>query len=141
VARKGGEETLDQRIPKDKLERVENPFERWGFGTVLVAAILPPPFPTVPFLAGAGTLNYPVRKFIAALTLARAARFTIASYLALVYGRSVVRLISKVHLGPTIIVAVLAGGGTAAFLEGPDRMWPESLDLVHKAPGRNYKKA
>src|SRR5512138_3780050 len=81
VARKGGKETLDKRIPEDKLENVERLFERWGFGTVVVAAILPPPFPTVPFLAGAGALNYPLRKFISALAVARAARFILVAYL------------------------------------------------------------
>jgi len=50
VARKGGKETLDQRIPKDRLENVERLFERWGFGTVVVAAILPPPFLPFRFL-------------------------------------------------------------------------------------------
>lgn len=119
VARKGGKETLDQRIPRDKLKRVEGMFERWGFGTVFIAAISPPPFPTVPFLAGAGALNYPVKKFIVALTLARATRFAVVAYLASLYGRSAARLLSRLHLSlPVVlsIIAVLIAGGLCAFL-------------------------
>ena len=119
IARQGGKGTLDQRIPKDKLEQVEGLFERWGFGTVLVAAVLPPPFPTVPFLAGAGALNYPVKKFITALTLARAARFALIAYLASLYGRSVAKLLGEAQLSLPLILGI-AGGliaiGVASFL-------------------------
>jgi len=119
VAREGGKETLDQRIPKDKLEHVERLFEKWGFGTVLVAAVAPPPFPTVPFLAGAGALNYPVKKFIAALAVARAVRFTVLAYLASLYGRHVLNLLGRVHLSLPVmlsIVGVVAAAAVAAYL-------------------------
>ena len=119
VAREGGKETLDQRIPRDKLAQVEKRFEKWGFETVLLAGIMPPPFPAVPFIAGAGALNYPVRKFLAALALSRALRFTIVAYLGSVYGRQVLQLLGRVHLSLPVllrILGVLIVGGVAAYL-------------------------
>lgn len=119
VARKGGKETLDRRIPKDKLHNVERMFERWGFGAVLVSAILPPPFPTVPFLAGAGTLKYPLKKFISALALARAVRFTLIAYFASQYGRRFLSLLGRIHISLPFLLtlfAILAIAALAAYI-------------------------
>lgn len=119
VARKGGKETLDHRIPREKLEYVEGFFRKWGFGTVLVAAILPPPFPAVPFIAGAGALNYPVRRFIAALSIARITRFALIAYLSSLYGGRVLNLLGKVQMSLPLVLSIvlaLAATGVGAFL-------------------------
>jgi len=38
-------------------------FERWGFGAIAIAALLPPPAPTVPFLFAAGVMQYSWENF------------------------------------------------------------------------------
>ncbi|NLT67289.1 MAG: hypothetical protein GXX84_11865 [Acidobacteria bacterium] len=106
VARKGGKETLEQRFPKERLDKVYGLFGKWGFGTVLVSALLPPPFPTLPFLAGAGALNYPARKFVIALAAARFIRFVAVAYLASVYGRQIRTLLQNVQGGFTVLITV-----------------------------------
>jgi membrane protein DedA with SNARE-associated domain len=118
ISKEGGKEALEQRIPKDKIERVDQYFERLGFGTVFVAAIMPPPFPTVPFLAGAGALNYPAKQFIIALASARAVRFTVLAYLASIYGRRVLSLLKDAHLSLPVILSILGalvGIGVAVY--------------------------
>ena len=52
LARKGGKETLERKFPARRLEKVYKIFRRWGFGAIAIAALLPPPAPTVPFLCG-----------------------------------------------------------------------------------------
>ena len=52
LARKGGKETLEHKFPARRLEKVYRVFRRWGFGAIAIAALLPPPAPTVPFLCG-----------------------------------------------------------------------------------------
>lgn len=108
VARKGGKEALEQRFPRKKLDRVDRLFEKWGFGTVFISAILPPPFPTVPFLAGAGALNYPTKKFVTALAIARFVRYTALAYFASIYGRQVLTLMQHVHGGLSVALTILA---------------------------------
>ena len=108
IAQKSGKGTLGLRFSKEKLERLDKVFLRWGFGTVFMSALLPPPFPTVPFLAGAGALNYPARKFIAALGIARLLRFAAVSYLASIYGERVLQSIANAHLDLPVILALVA---------------------------------
>jgi membrane protein YqaA with SNARE-associated domain len=93
VSRKGGKETLDRKFPRWQVERVNSIFERWGFGAVAIAAMLPPPVPMTPFLIAAGAMQYPAKKFVAALAIGRIVRYTILGYLGARYGREIIRLI------------------------------------------------
>ena len=90
MARKGGKETLEKKFSKKKVNKIYKIFERWGFWAVAIPAILPPPFPIVPMLLAAGALQYPTRKFLAALAVGRGIRFTILAYLGERYGRNIV---------------------------------------------------
>src|ERR1700724_1292566 len=71
LARKGGKETMERKLSKKRAKQFSGAFERWGFFAVAIPAILPPPFPFVPFLIVAGAMQYPRQKFLGALTLGR----------------------------------------------------------------------
>jgi membrane protein YqaA with SNARE-associated domain len=107
LARKGGKEALDRRFSRAKVDRVCKIFERWGFGAIAIPAFLPPPFPMLPFLFAAGALQFPVRKFLAALTLGRTTRYMIVAYLAARYGRRIIALIAK-HGHPAVVGCIVA---------------------------------
>jgi membrane protein YqaA with SNARE-associated domain len=112
MARKGGKETLEKRLSKRKATKVYAIFERWGFAAVAIPAILPPPFPIVPMLLAAGAMQYPARKFLAALALGRGIRYTILAYLGAHYGRNIVRFFALYYwqtLSVLIAFAVLGG--------------------------------
>jgi membrane protein DedA with SNARE-associated domain len=57
---------------------------------LFIAALMPPPIPMVPFVLAAGALEYPCRKFIVALTSARALRYFVVALLASIYGRQLI---------------------------------------------------
>jgi membrane protein YqaA with SNARE-associated domain len=112
LARKGGKEAFERKLSKRTAEKVFKRFERWGFFAVAVPAVLPPPFPIVPFLLAAGALQYSRRKFLAALALGRGVRFTIVAGLGAIYGRHIVRFFSRYYKPALFILiglAVIAG--------------------------------
>ena len=112
LARKGGKQAFERKLSKRTAEKVFERFERWGFFAVAVPAILPPPFPIVPFLLAAGALQYSRRKFVLALALGRGVRFTILAGLGAIYGRHIVRFFSRYYkpaLFMLIGLAVIAG--------------------------------
>lgn len=112
LARKGGKEAFERKLSKRTAQKVFKRFERWGFFAVAVPALLPPPFPIVPFLLAAGALQYSRRKFVAALALGRGVRFTIVAGLGAIYGRHIVRFFSRYYkpaLFTLIALAVIAG--------------------------------
>jgi len=118
LARKGGKEAFERKLSKKKAAKVFERFERWGFGAVAVPALLPPPFPLVPFLLAAGAMQYSRKKFVAALALGRAVRFTIVAGLGAIYGRHIVRFFSRYYKPALFLLIGLAViGGVAALIQ------------------------
>jgi membrane protein YqaA with SNARE-associated domain len=95
LARKGGKEAFAKKFSERKTEKILKAFERWGFAAIAVPAVLPTPFPMVPFLIAAGAMQYSRAKFLTALTIGRAIRYTILAWLGASYGRQILSLFSR----------------------------------------------
>jgi membrane protein YqaA with SNARE-associated domain len=118
LGRKGGREALEHRFKKEKAQKIFKRFDRWGFRTVSVSAVLPPPFPLVPVLLAAGGLQYPRKKFLAALVLGRSIRYFLVAGLGSLYGRQIVGFFNRYYKPALFILIGLAvAGGVFAFLE------------------------
>lgn len=117
LARKGGKETLTRRFPPKTLDKVYKSFERRGVGAIAIPALLPPPVPMLPFLFGAGAMQYPARKFLLALTLGRMIRYTLLAFLAARYGRPILAFIAQHgHPGLFIVVGLIATVAAILFV-------------------------
>jgi membrane protein YqaA with SNARE-associated domain len=110
ISRKQGEKALKDRLSPRNAKKVTNAFERWGFGAIVLPALLPPPMPMVPFVIAAGALQYSTKKFLAAMSVGRIARYCILAYLGAVYGRQILR----VFLAHGEIVAIVTLGAALA---------------------------
>ncbi len=95
LAEKGEKETVEKKIGKARAEKAYRRFERRGFATVSISAIMPPPFPMVPVLLAAGAMHYPRKKFLAALATGRAIRFFAIAFLAHLYGKAIIGWLSQ----------------------------------------------
>jgi membrane protein YqaA with SNARE-associated domain len=115
LARKGGKEAMERKLSKKRAAQFSKAFARWGFAAVAIPAVLPPPFPFVPFLIAAGAMQYSRSKFLGALALGRGVRYTIAAFLGFHYGRHILRFFSHYYkpamailIGLAVIGAVLS---------------------------------
>ncbi len=118
IARKGGRAALEHKFSRKKVDEVCDIFERYGFASIAVPAVIPPPFPFVPFLLAAGAMQYPVKKFVAALALGRATRYMILAYLGERYGRKIIRLFRDIGHHPVMLAfacIALAAAAAAIF--------------------------
>src|ERR1700687_737933 len=116
LGRKGGKQAMERKPSKRRAAKVYATFERWGFWAVAVPALLPPPFPFVPFLLAAGAMQYSRQKFLGALTLGRAGRYSIAAGLASLYGNQIVRFFARYDKMAVGILVALACVGAALSL-------------------------
>ena len=105
IARRQGKGAMERRFSRRRINKVTKTFEKWGFGAVLIPAILPPPAPMVPFLIAAGAMQYSRNKFLAALAIGRAIRFTILACLSAFYGRLILTIITN-HAKPILITFI-----------------------------------
>ncbi len=113
LALKGGKRALERKLSKKRAAKVYETFERWGFWAVAIPALLPPPFPFVPFLLAAGAMQYSREKFLGALTLGRLLRYTIVAGLGSLYGNQIVRFFARYDKMAVAILVALACVGAA----------------------------
>lgn len=116
LARKGGKETMERKLSQKRAAQVRDAFERWGFAAVVIPALLPPPFPFLPFLVAAGAMQYSRKKFLAALAFGRGLRYSIEAYLGFHYGRHILRFFSQYYKPAMAILIGLAVLGTVLTL-------------------------
>ncbi len=117
IARGEGKGRLGSRLSRSQMNRVKTIFAKWGFGSIVIPALLPPPFPMVPFLIAAGATQYSRNKFLLALVLGRGIRYAVLGLLGALYGRWVLTLITRhVHAIIWIGVGLVAGCIALAFL-------------------------
>jgi len=139
MARKGGKKTME-RFSEKRVATVYAIFERFGFAAVAIPALLPPPFPIVPMLIAAGALQYPTRKFLAALAVGRGIRFTVMAYLGVHYGRHITTFFAR-YYWPVLLVLiafVVLGGlyGLFKYKRGKPANDRRSPGLESPAPRR-----
>ncbi len=119
LARNQGEKRLREPLRRGWKKTAADFFRKWRFWAVAVPAILPPPFPMVPFILAAGATDYPWKRFVGAMTLGRAVRYGLLAYLASLYGRRIIALFSR--YGWRILYALIAlaiVSGLTGFLLG-----------------------
>lgn len=114
VSRKGGKETLGRRLGEKRAKKVYSVFERYGFFAIFLGAVAPPPIPMSAFLMAAGAMQYPFKKFLAALTLGRTVRYTLLAYFASQYGHAIIRWASR-YYEPILIGLILVAVAGGAF--------------------------
>src|SRR5215469_6236430 len=115
VARRQGKGAMERKLSTRRMQQVTRAFEKWGFGAVMIPAMLPPPAPMVPFLIAAGAMQYSRNKFLAALAIGRAVRFTIFAFLGALYGRWILNVITN-NAGPILIAFVVVSVGLGLFI-------------------------
>jgi membrane protein DedA with SNARE-associated domain len=86
LGRRGGEEALEKKLGAKRSKKIFVAFHRWGFWSMFVGAIAPPPMPASAFVLAAGALKYPWPKFLLSWTFGRILRFGLLGWITALYG-------------------------------------------------------
>lgn len=86
LGRRGGEAFLVKRFGRERVERTREVFRRWDVLALALPAVLPPPMPFKIFVLSAGVFDFPVRRFVITLFVARGLRYTAWAIGGVVYG-------------------------------------------------------
>lgn len=116
ILSRGGRAVLHRRFRIEHIERVEGWYARFGILALAVPALLPPPMPFKIFVATAGALQFPRRKFLLTIFLARSLRYYAEGTLAVFYGERVLRFSKDNGLVIFSAVACLLVVGLAVYL-------------------------
>lgn len=107
-----GEQGLSRWLPAKILGRIKRRVGGGRLGALIVAPLMPPPFPLTAVLVAAGALGAGRARVLSAIGIGFAIRFSIESLLALVYGRRLIRwldsdLVRDIAIG-MIAIAIIA---------------------------------
>ena len=110
AAHKGGGAVLRKFSP-EKRARVEDLLERYDILAMLLASVLPPPFPFKLFVLTAGAFKMQLWRFVAALIVGRGFRFLLEGIVAVKYGEQATEIFKhhypKVGLGVAAAILVI----------------------------------
>ena len=110
ISRKAGRRALS-RFSEKKQARVKRLIDRYDVLSVLVASILPPPFPFKLFVITGGVFRLSVVRFAVAIAFGRAFRFLLEGYLAAYYGDQAETLLKQyfpwVSIGLAILIIII----------------------------------
>lgn len=92
VCRKGGEEGL-KRLVNPKLHAyLKHKMEKRAALVVIISCLAPPPFPFGAVIATASAFQYPRRRLLTLVLLARTVRFSLVGWAAIYFGRHILRI-------------------------------------------------
>ncbi len=110
ASRRAGRRAL-ARFSESKQNRVKELIDRYDVLSVLVASLLPPPFPFKLFVITAGVFRFSLTRFLVAIVVGRGFRFLLEGYFAVRYGGQAKLFLAKYYpwigFGLATIIAVL----------------------------------
>lgn len=108
VSRRAGAHAL-RRFSEAKQKRVKDLIDRYDMAAVLVATLLPPPFPFKLFVVTAGVFRFSLVRFMIAIVAGRAFRFLLEGYLAVRYGAEAKAILAQYYpwIGLGLALAIL----------------------------------
>lgn len=92
VARKTGETGVQKIAGRRRFAYLKRKIAENGGKAIAVGCLAPPPFPFTMLVATTSALGYPRKQLLAIVAATRAARFLILGYLAIRFGRMILRI-------------------------------------------------
>jgi membrane protein YqaA with SNARE-associated domain len=118
VSRKGGEKGLERLLSPRRIQSVAKRVRRSAPWALSIASVMPPPFPFTPIIIAASALQYPRRKLLTVVGIARLARYSAEAILGLYFGHQLAEIsgskgVDVVVIG--LIVISIAGSAVTSY--------------------------
>jgi membrane protein YqaA with SNARE-associated domain len=114
ISRKG-EHQMENHVSRKRLTYIENHVAKRAGWALAVASLMPPPFPFTPFVAGAAAFEYPRKKLLGIIAIARFVRFLAEGLLAIHYGPQIIAVAKSRTFEDAIIAVVIIAIGASSF--------------------------
>jgi membrane protein YqaA with SNARE-associated domain len=129
IARRAGSSAL-RKFPPKKQQRVKELIDRYDVLSVLVASLMPPPFPFKLFVLTAGVFRFSLMRFTLAIVAGRLFRFLLEGYFAIRFGAQARQALQKYYpwIGLGIVCLLVIGFVTRNLLKRRSRAARQRLE-------------
>ncbi len=113
-----GEHKLRQHVSERRLNYIERHASKPAGWMVVVAAVMPPPFPFTLFVAEAAAFEYPPSKLLLIIGGARLLRFSVEGVLAVLYGQWILGVIQTraFEYGVAVLMVICIGASAYSII-------------------------
>jgi len=129
ISQRAGKRAL-ARFSESKQKRVKDLLDRYDVMSVLVASLLPPPFPFKLFVVSSGVFRLNVVRFTIAIAAGRTFRYLLEGYLAAHYGEHAKEILARYYptIGITLAVLIIVFFIARAFLRQSAKREPSGVE-------------
>lgn len=129
ISQRAGKRALS-RFSESKQKRVKDLIDRYDVMSVLVASLLPPPFPFKLFVVSSGVFRLNIVRFTLAIAAGRTFRYLLEGYLAAHYGDHAKEILSRYYptIGITLAVLVIVFFVARTFMRQSAKSEPSSVE-------------
>jgi membrane protein YqaA with SNARE-associated domain len=129
ISQRAGKRALS-RFSESKQKRVKGLLDRYDVMSVLVASLLPPPFPFKLFVVSSGVFRLNVIRFTLAIAAGRTFRYLLEGYLAAYYGEHAKEILSRYYptIGITLAVLVIVFFVARTFMRQSAKSEPSGVE-------------
>lgn len=130
LSQRAGRRALN-KFSESKQARVKELLDRYDVLAVLIASLLPPPFPFKLFVISAGVFRVNVLRFAVAVAVGRAFRYLLEGYLAAHYGTQAKDLLSRYYpvIGIGLAVLIILAFVMRQVLKSRDRKTDDGFQM------------
>jgi membrane protein YqaA with SNARE-associated domain len=129
ISQRAGKRAL-ARFSESKQKRVKDLIDRYDVMSVLVASLLPPPFPFKLFVVSSGVFRLNIVRFTVAIAAGRTFRYLLEGYLAAHYGDHAKEILAHYYptIGITLAVLVIVFFIARAFMRQSAKSEPSGVE-------------
>lgn len=129
LSQRAGKRAL-ARFSERKQKRVKDLIDRYDVMSVLVASLMPPPFPFKLFVVSAGVFQLNLVRFTLAVAGGRTLRYSLLAYLAARYGDQARELLARYYptIGIALAVLIVLFFVVKALMRQTDKSEPSSVE-------------
>lgn len=129
LSQRAGKRALS-KFSASKQKRVKDLIDRYDVMSVLVASLLPPPFPFKLFVVSAGVFRLNLMRFTLAVAGGRTFRYLLLGYLAARYGDQAKELLTRYYpaIGITLAVLIILFFVAKALLRPSGKNQPSGVE-------------
>jgi membrane protein YqaA with SNARE-associated domain len=129
LSQRAGKKALS-KFSESKQKRVKDLIDRYDVMSVLVASLLPPPFPFKLFVVSAGVFRLNLMRFTLAVAGGRTFRYLLLGYLAARYGAEAKDLLARYYptIGITLAVLIVLFFVAKGLLRHSDKSEPSGVE-------------
>jgi len=129
ISQRAGKRAL-AKFSESKQKRVKDLIDKYDVMSVLVASLLPPPFPFKLFVVSSGVFRLNIVRFTIAIAAGRTFRYLLEGYLAAHYGEHAKELLAHYYpsIGITLAVLVIVFFIVRTFMRQSTKNEPSGVE-------------